>query len=570
MYYSFSKYQIVLLIHLLFIFSCSPKSEKQDRPFEFYFDFEKEIIRLEEENPVIKKTVTKNEGSETITDAVNWKNELSFFSSSDINKPHFKDSYEIETLVSGNEKKVRYIAKENKLPVRLVEISFSGNEATRVYILKEVNNVITKSKYELTYFPNNKYSINGSQVIPYFYEENFFIEGIFLSPKTGKWRAALKIKTVNETEEIPFQFNLNKKSGKFSMEILNAEEKIVCDEITFEADSIFIRMPVFDSGIKGKFVSDTLIEGAWFNYSKGSDYIVPFYAEYGKPYRFKINSKQHSNTDISGKWSVEFSPGKAGHYAAIGIFRQNGKDVTGTFLTETGDYRFLEGAISNDTLLLSCFDGSHAFLFSSILENSKMSNGNFWSGTHWQEPWIAYRNDKAKLSDPDSLTFLKKGYDKISFSFPDMDSNIVSLSDKKFQNKVVIIQIMGSWCPNCLDETVFLSELYKNEHEKGLEIIGLSFERNQEFNKAKQAVKRFKEQLNAPYYFLIAGTASTAKANEALPMLNNIMSFPTTIFIDRTGKVRKIHTGFNGPGTGEYYENYKKETMIFLEKLLRE
>ena len=56
--------------------------------------------------------------------------------------------------------------------------------------------------------------------------------------------------------------------------------------------------------------------------------------------------------------------------------------VTGTFLTETGDYRYLEGVVDGDSLKLSCFDGSHAFLFHAALDQDSF-RGRFWSGTHW-------------------------------------------------------------------------------------------------------------------------------------------------------------------------------------------
>lgn len=578
----------LLVVFSFLLVNCSKKSGSAERPFGFYFDFKEEVARLENENPAVKKTVIKNGKSETITDTFPWKNELALFISSDINKPQFKDSYDTEIIENDSGKTVKYTAREKNLAVRITTLTYTGNEVSGIYILKEVNNFITKSTYELNYFPFKRYTISGKQSVPYFYEEDFLIEGILPAPVKGRWRAALLVqknaglkRQLTDTfpapsaEEIPFEFNLLNSQGRYYVEILNAEEKITCEEVSLKGDSVSIRMPVFDSEIKGKFVSDTLITGSWYNYSRGNDYVMPFYAEYGKPGRFKAAAATVPIPGISGKWSAEFSPGKKGRYAAVGVFSQNGTEVTGTFLTETGDYRYLEGTAVNNELFLSCFNGSQAFLFRAELvpagkDGELKLEGTFYSGIHHEEPWVALKDEKAKLADPDSLTFLKPGVEKLAFSFPDLDSNMVSLSDKTFQNKVVIIQVLGSWCPNCLDETVFLSEIYRDKHEKGLEIIGLSFERSPAFGKARQAVERFKEQLKAPYRFLIAGTASTSKANEALPMLNRVMSFPTTIFIGRNGEVRKIHTGFYGPGTGEYYIKFKEETTVFIDRLLAE
>jgi len=53
-------------------------------------------------------------------------------------------------------------------------------------------------------------------------------------------------------------------------------------------------------------------------------------------------------------------------------------------------------------------------------------------------------------------------------------------------------------------------------------------------------------------------------------MLLKIRLFPNNIFIDKKGMVRKIHTGFYGPGTGMYYTNYVRETEALLDGLLNE
>ena len=53
-------------------------------------------------------------------------------------------------------------------------------------------------------------------------------------------------------------------------------------------------------------------------------------------------------------------------------------------------------------------------------------------------------------------------------------------------------------------------------------------------------------------------------------MLNHVLSYPTTIFIDKKGVVRKIHTGFNGPATGEKYTEFKTEFEGFVGELIDE
>lgn len=381
---------------------------------------------------------------------------------------------------------------------------------------------------------------------------------------TGIWSAVLTL----PTGELPFNFELKENESLYIMEIMNGEERIKADEISIKGDSLFLRLPVFDSEIKVKF-TEREMKGVWINYSRKTNQAIPFQANFGLKHRF-VTSPEKLYKDVSGRWETWFSPGTKDSALAIGIFKQNAKEVTGTFLTTTGDYRYLQGVTEGDSLFLSCFDGSHAFLFKTKIsgENNELMNGVFLSGNHWKENWVAKRNDNIELPNPDSLTFLKPGYTTFNFSFADFDSALVSLTDKKFINKVKVIQIMGSWCPNCLDESIYLADYYRKNNSRGVEVIGISFEKTSDFQKAVSNVKRLKERFGIKYTLLLAGNRDNA--NNALPMLNRIMGYPTTIFVDKKNKVRKIYTGFSGPATGIYYEKYKDDFTGFMDKLLAE
>ena len=134
----------------------------------------------------------------------------------------------------------------------------------------------------------------------------------------------------------------------------------------------------------------------------------------------------------------------------------------------------------------------------------------------------------------------------------------------------MIVQILGTWCPNCMDETRYLVELYQKFNDQGLEVIGLDFEPKPTLAYFKSRMARYRKDLNVPYTVLLAGHSDKNKAAEALPMLNQILSFPTTIILDKSGSIREIHTGFSGPGTGIEYENYSRETEALIKGLLRE
>tara|TARA_Y100000589_G_scaffold321098_1_gene351897 strand:- start:113578 stop:114819 length:1242 start_codon:yes stop_codon:yes gene_type:complete len=382
--------------------------------------------------------------------------------------------------------------------------------------------------------------------------------------QTGNWLLTFSI----TDEKLPVNLHINiKQDSSYTFTIINGKEKITYADsnVVIKGKSILITDPVFESWFEGKIISSKKIIGKWY---KGVDYSIPFEAVYGIEQRFKINNKNVPE-NINGKWEATFSPNTKEEYKAIGIFNQDGNVIDGTFATEFGDYRFLNGVMDGDSLKLSTFDGSHAFLFKAKLINDTLK-GIFWSGTHWKEKWTAIKNDTFRLRNPEELTYLKEGFNEINFKLPDLDSNIVEFPSVQFKNKVVIINIMGSWCPNCKDELIYLSKIYNKYHDEGLEVISIAFERNKDFWKNVEAVKKEKNFAKAKHLFLIGGKASKVEASKVFPMLNQIISFPTSIFIDKKGNIRKIRTGFYGPATGKYYTEYCQRTDSFIRILLNE
>lgn len=380
----------------------------------------------------------------------------------------------------------------------------------------------------------------------------------------GVWRGALDI----GEEEIPFLFEVTLKSGQHYFTFINGDEKISIQGTIVSKDSIIIDMPVFHSSFYLKSEEPNKLRGYWQNFNKSSEYIIPFTAEYGNKERFKIPENPVMG-DLDYKWNVSFSPGSKDFTPAIGLFdvKQDGKTY-GSFITETGDYRFLDGLFCDSLLRLSCFDGAHAFLFKANQLSNGMLQGRFWSGHSWREEWIASIDPNASLSHPDSLSKTIIPDDEISFSFKGLDGGVISLDDQKYQGKVVLVQIFGSWCPNCADESLFYEKLYDKYHSQGLEIIGLAFEASREEENARTRVMKFRSTLGLTYDMAIAGYYSKQEATEVLGFLDRVISFPTTLFIDRSGRVQKVHTGFYGPGTGVYYDQYVEETEKFIESLL--
>jgi thiol-disulfide isomerase/thioredoxin len=372
--------------------------------------------------------------------------------------------------------------------------------------------------------------------------------------KPGTWRGVIEI----QNNALPFNFKVEKDSlNKISLFLQNAGEQIRLDEVSLEGDSISVTLHIFDSQLKAKIKGDSLNGFFIKNYEK--NYRIPFRAAYGQTFRFVNTNTLRTNTpDYTGKYAVTFT-NETDTTMAVGIFTQKNSYVEGTFLTPTGDYRYLEGSIINDSLHLSTFDGNHAYLFKAVKKSDGTLVGDYWSGKAWHESWTGVRDETASLPDAESLTYLKEGYNKIDFSFPDIEGNLITPNDQKYKNKVLIIQIMGSWCPNCMDETKFLKDWYLLNKNRGVEILALAYEAKPDFTYASARVKKMKDKLGIPYDIVIAGTKDKAEASKTLPMLNGILAFPTTIFIGKDGYVKKIHSGFSGPGTGVYYHQFVQD-----------
>ncbi|MBK7870201.1 MAG: TlpA family protein disulfide reductase [Saprospiraceae bacterium] len=374
--------------------------------------------------------------------------------------------------------------------------------------------------------------------------------------------------------ELPFTFEVKYENDtKFYIEIINGEERIRIDSILIgrdkriAKDTIVINFPVFDSYIKGIY-HENIIQGEWVVNNRNVDYRVPFVARQGLSHRF-TKMKETPAMDVSGRWEVAFSPGTEDQEKGIGEFVQKGNDLGGTFMTEVGDHRFLEGTIQGDKLYLSAFDGSHAYLFEAKIQPDSSLFGTWWSGKHYTTTWTARRNSEFRLANADSLTYLNPGYDQFTFAFKNPDGKTVTLEDPQYQSKIKIVQIMGTWCPNCRDETEFLLDYIKNNPNENLELIALAFERHKDESKALAAIRKYKEFFGIDYEILYAGSNIKTEASKALPMLNRVISFPTMIIIDRQNKVRHIHTGFSGPATSEYAV-FTQKFDSFIQELLAE
>lgn len=372
-----------------------------------------------------------------------------------------------------------------------------------------------------------------------------------------------------DSTRIVFQIDEQQVNGKPVWYFLNAGERLQAKNIRVKKDSLFVDMPFFESGFEVKREKDGRLTGVWRKGTAAQEVVVPFLAVPSKERFPMVNGA--AKHDVKGKWSGEIVYPDGKKEEAVVQFQQKGNRVTGSFVINSGDYRYLDGVISGDSLMISTFDGSHAYVFTARVEgNDRIVNGVFLSGAVNKRTWSAVRDDKAEVDLSETAATLRPGASKLDFSFPDLDSNMVSINDERFRNKVVVIQIMGSWCPNCMDETAFLTEYYKKNHARGVEMIALAYEYSTDFARSVKSLKKFKERFSLDYPVLVTGVkvGDEQRTEKTLPQITPIKTFPTTIFIGRDGTVKKIANDFFGPATGEYHERYKREFAKTIEEML--
>ncbi len=374
-------------------------------------------------------------------------------------------------------------------------------------------------------------------------------------------------KNFDVDSELPFNFEIVYEGSEMYAILYNADERIKTENIIFGRDistgkdTVIINFSVYDTSIEAIY-EDGVMEGDWIVHYK-ENYRIPFKATHGNSKRFDFTNRQ-DYANIDGSWKVTFGIDTDKPFLAQGIFTQNMDTIKGTFLTETGDYRYLEGKIFKNKMYLSAFDGAHAFLFTGkVLENGDIT-GTFKSGSQYTVDWQAERSDDFSLSDPFNLTKSTGG--KVDFSFENTEGQIISLSDEKFKNKGKIISVMGTWCPNCMDEALFLKEYFEENPKQNIELISIGFERYSEKEKNILALRRFKQKMNFSHEVLLGGSYSKKAASEALPFLDTIISYPTMVFLNKDNDIVDIYTGFNGPATPNF-EKFKKQFEEVLLKL---
>lgn len=372
-----------------------------------------------------------------------------------------------------------------------------------------------------------------------------------LSGQPMKWHCGLLI----HSDTIRFELIRNADGSLF---IRNGDEEVGMEKRNESADSVEYSLAVFDASLVFPKSTGSKFEG-W--YRKG-DARIP-----SRGLRMLAGLKSPATfaepcLSVEGSWPIDFLEDNKVQDKGILILHQKGNQLKGSILTETGDYRFLNGAIRRNKAYLQTFDGGHAYYFRlQFSEDAKSLDGEFLYSQNGKQFFRGRLDNQAKLSGGFSG---QVSAEKFQFSGNDVSGK--KITQDYFQGKGLVLQVMGSWCPNCLDETRFLVEEYPGR-PAGVEFAGLAFERKDDPAYAQERIAIVRRKLAVPYLLLHGGKASKDSASRKLPQVGGVKAFPTTVFIKPDGRILKIHSGFSGPATGVAYEVWQKEFRELLQQI---
>jgi thiol-disulfide isomerase/thioredoxin len=365
-----------------------------------------------------------------------------------------------------------------------------------------------------------------------------------------------------EDKSIPCRIELK---SDVQWEIVNGAERIPI-EIKWGKDSTFkSSLPLFNTYFEGK-KEKGILTGEWVDPTRTGDYRIPFQIIGNKIREF--DTKVHIPVHL--KYKIVFEDDSVPAILDMAAIREEFV-VYGTVLTETGDYRYLQGEpFENNRFYLSAFDGTHLFYLAAQLVDNKIE-GVFMSGKHYMAKFKGEADANFELREADELTWMKNPKDVLKLKL-DVDAKTErSFGEKDWKEKVTLVQIMGTWCPNCTDESRFVKSMYEKYSVQGLQVVPVSFERGADKKISFTRINSQAKQMSLPYPVYLGSGAESPQKSAAMvfSQLNHVMSFPTLILIGKDGKVKKVWTGFYGPGTGVHYREHTAEIEDALLRLLR-
>ncbi len=374
---------------------------------------------------------------------------------------------------------------------------------------------------------------------------------------TGTWRAALDL----AGGELRFGVIIEGSAPEWHGRLCNGEECQPFTSIRMRGDSLIFGLDDYAASIAVVMRGDSLV-GRYHNVGRKGPRTIPFRAARGRWER------QPGARALLGRWDAWFQSG-FDQSPRVLVFQNGAGGLEGTVISNSGDYGQFAGSVTGDSFAIAHFDGSFVYLLTGSVDGDTL-RGTFHAGLRSQTAFVAVRSTgRPHLTPPTAVTRADTS-GPFSFHFPDLTGRMVSAGDPPFRGKVVLLDIFGSWCPTCHDAAPALVDLYHAYHKRGVEIVGVAFEVTGDTAQDAPLVRRYRDKFHIPFPLLLGGVSDAEAVSAALPQLDGFTAFPTTVFVGRDGRVRRIHAGFYGPATGGQHEALVAEFRREIESLLGE
>jgi thiol-disulfide isomerase/thioredoxin len=373
----------------------------------------------------------------------------------------------------------------------------------------------------------------------------------------GEWKAALDL----AGGELRFAIGLTGSGPTLAGTLCNGRVCQPLSSVRRVGDRVVLEMADYAATMDAVMRGDSLV-GVYRNVGNRGPRVIPFRAARG---RWESGA---APARWLGQWDATYY-GDWGTSPRVFELRNGAAGLEGTIISNSGDYGHFAGRVAGDSFSLAHFDGSFVYLLTGRLDGDTL-RGLFHAGLRAQTPWTAVRSTgRPHLKAPTEVTSADTS-GPFRFAFPDLEGRMVTERDPRFKGKVVLVDVFGTWCPTCHDAAPGLARLYRKYHARGLEIVGLAYEVTGDSAVDGRQLRRYRDKFGLPFTILLAGVNDTDAAAATLPQLEGFTAFPTTIFLGRDGRVRRVHAGFYGPATGRQHQRLIEEFEEEIERLLEE
>jgi thiol-disulfide isomerase/thioredoxin len=377
---------------------------------------------------------------------------------------------------------------------------------------------------------------------------------------SGLWDSTVTLNGLT----VPFRMEISSQGATARGSFFNGEDRFPSTLGRFENGKLHLEFNYYTATLDAE-LKDGALQGSYDRPERGA---MRHYVFQARPHLDLPAAAGAPNID--GAWELAVKSGKgeqAWHY----LVRQKGAHIDSSILRVDGDTGTLSGDWKDDHFTISHFSGARAAILTVTPQpdgSLKLSQDGIGGKSEYTalRPAVARAKGLAPPDDPMAHTGVKDPSEPFHFKFKDLNGNIVSDTDAKFKGKVVVVNILGSWCPNCHDEAPFLAELYKKYRAKGVEVVALSFEEGDENVANPVQLRNFVKRYGIEYTVLVPG--NNQQANDRLPQMQNFNAWPTTFFLGKDGRVARVHAGFPSSASGEMFEHAKAEFTATVEDLL--